>query len=640
MSNSSSRRPRNPRTGSSPDAPLRNSMAGTSLITGAKAAMRRLNLLRAIIIALLIVLILRLVWVQLIIGPNLSSQAQEQRRVKIAEPARRGTITDTNGENLAYTMESSLLSVHPNKLRSFMEKRHEINPDSYPDPDQRMKDIADDLPRMIGDDDKADDVKSEDIEKKLTSDDDYSVLVRNVDPDKAEKIVKKYPEITAERQDVRQYPNGAIGENVLGKLSQDGSGQFGLELSQDSDLQGTNGSYTVDIAAQGMAIPGSRRDEHPAIDGDSYQLTLDNDMQTFVQQSLEQAKANSGAEDASAVVLDAKSGHILSMATTGTIDPNGDIEKQLKEGKQFGDRTISNPFEPGSVGKVITAAASIEDKKTTPDEVLQVPGSINDSGVTVKDAWDHGVTPYTTTGIFSKSSNVGTLMLAQRVGPDSFNNYLNKFGIGQATGVELPNETSGFLPPRSQWAAGTFANLPIGQGFSTSLLQMASIYQTIANDGVRIEPRIVKSIKDPDGKEVSTDAPSETRVVSAQTARTVRNMFRGVVQKDSGNQQGTGPGAAIDGYQIAGKTGTAQQVDPDTGAYSNSKYWITFAGIAPADDPRFVVAIMLNNPARGVHGEGGQSAAPLFHDIASWALNRYNVPPSKEPSDTLLLQAG
>ena len=167
MSNSSSRRPRNPRTGSSPDAPLRNSMAGTSLITGAKAAMRRLNLLRAIIIALLIVLILRLVWVQLIIGPNLSSQAQEQRRVKITEPARRGTITDTNGEDLAYTMESSLLSVHPNKLRSFMEKRHEINPDSYPDPDQRMKDIADDLPRMIGDDGKADDVKSEDIEKKL-----------------------------------------------------------------------------------------------------------------------------------------------------------------------------------------------------------------------------------------------------------------------------------------------------------------------------------------------------------------------------------------------------------------------------------------------------------------------------------------
>lgn len=246
--------------------------------------MRRLNLLRAIIIALLIVLILRLVWVQLIIGPNLSSQAQEQRRVKITEPARRGTITDTNGEDLAYTMESSLLSVHPNKLRSFMEKQHEINPDSYPDPDQRMKDIADDLPRMIGDDGKADDVKSEDIEKKLTSDDDYSVLVRNVDPDKAEKIVKKYPEITAERQDVRQYPNGAIGENVLGKISQDGSGQFGLELSQDSDLQGTNGSYTVDIAAQGMAIPGSRRDEHPAIDGDSYQLTLDNDMQTFVQQ--------------------------------------------------------------------------------------------------------------------------------------------------------------------------------------------------------------------------------------------------------------------------------------------------------------------------------------------------------------------
>ncbi|MEJ4113317.1 peptidoglycan D,D-transpeptidase FtsI family protein [Corynebacterium kroppenstedtii] len=639
MSNSSSRRPRDRYKSKPADAPLRETLSGTSLITGAKAAMRRLNLLRAIIIFLLIVLVMRLVWVQLIIGPNLSSQAQEQRRVKIAEPARRGTITDINGRDLAYTMESSLLSVHPNTLRAFMEKRHEIDPDEYPEPDQRIKDIAKKLPTMVGDKGK-DDVKPEDIKKKLTSGDKYSVLVRNVDPDKAQKIVKKYPEITAERQDVRQYPNGAIGENILGKISQDGSGQFGLELSQDSDLQGTNGSYTVDIAAQGMAIPGSRRDEHPAVDGDSYQLTLDNDMQTYVQQSLEQAKTHSGAEDASAVVLDAKTGQVLSLATTGTIDPNGDIEKQLKEGRQFGDRTVSNPFEPGSVGKVITAAASIEDKKTTPDEVLHVPGSINDSGVTVKDAWEHGVTPYTTTGVFSKSSNVGTLMLAQRVGPDAFNDYLKKFGIGQATGIELPNETSGFIPARSQWAGGTFANLPIGQGFSTSLLQMASIYQTIANDGVRVQPRIVKTIKSSDGHEVSTNTPDETRVVSAQTAKTVRNMFRGVVQKAGGNQQGTGPGAAIDGYQVAGKTGTAQQVDPKTGAYSNSKYWITFAGIAPADDPRFVVAIMLNNPDRGVHGEGGQSAAPLFHDIASWALDRYNIPPSREPGDTLLLQAG
>lgn len=598
---------------------------------------KRVRMILAVIVLIVIAMVLRLTWVQVIAGPSLASQAQLQRTAVITEPAHRGTITDRNGNILAYTMEARSLSVHPLRLRDFMQERHDLDPENVPEPDARIEQIVEELPKMINK--QEDDIRPEDIRDKLTSKNNYEVLVRNVDPDVAAEVAKKFPEITSERQDIRQYPNGAIAQNVIGKISTDNQGQFGLELSQDGRLQGINGSRTVDVAGDGYAIPGSTRDEHPAVNGDAYELTLDLDAQTFIQQQVQQARENSQAESANAVVLDAHTGEIVAMASSDTINPNGDIEKQLKQKRVFGDRTTAETYEPGSVGKIMTAAAAIEEGKTTPDEVLDVPGSIDMAGVTVKDAWDHGVVPYTTTGIFGKSSNVGTLMLAQRVGEEKMYNYFRDFGIGQATGVGLPYETGGYMPELSQWSGGTFANLPIGQGMSMSLLQMTSIYQTLANDGVRVEPRLIRSITAADGSSVPTDEAKETQVVSSETARTVVDMFRAVTQSDpSGVQQGTGSNGAIEGYQTSGKTGTAQQIDEDTGAYSNSEYWITFAGIAPADDPRFVVGIMLDKPKRGTDGGGGQSAAPLFKDITSWLLDHYNVPLSADPGPQLMLE--
>ncbi len=598
---------------------------------------KRVRMMLAVIVLIVIAMVLRLTWVQVIAGPSLASQAQLQRTAVITEPAHRGTITDRNGNILAYTMEARSLSVHPLRLRDFMQERHDLDPENVPEPDARIEQIVEELPKMINKQD--DDIRPKDIRDKLTSKNNYEVLVRNVDPDVAAEVTKKFPEITSERQDIRQYPNGAIAQNVIGKISTDNQGQFGLELSQDGRLQGINGSRTVDVAGDGYAIPGSTRDEHPAVNGDAYELTLDLDAQTFIQQQVQQARENSQAESANAVVLDAHTGEIVAMASSDTINPNGDIEKQLKQKRVFGDRTTAETYEPGSVAKIMTAAAAIEEGKTTPDEVLDVPGSIDMAGVTVKDAWDHGVVPYTTTGIFGKSSNVGTLMLAQRVGEEKMYNYFRDFGIGQATGVGLPYETGGYMPELSQWSGGTFANLPIGQGMSMSLLQMASIYQTLANDGVRVEPRLIRSITAADGSSVPTDEAKETQVVSPETARTVVDMFRAVTQSDpSGVQQGTGSDGAIEGYQTSGKTGTAQQIDENTGAYSNSEYWITFAGIAPADDPRFVVGIMLDKPKRGTDGGGGQSAAPLFKDITSWLLDHYNVPLSADPGPQLMLE--
>lgn len=599
------------------------------------------------VVVVALVLMARLVQVQLLQQDGLAHSASEQRTVQTPLYADRGAVTDRDGRDLAYTMKASMIVAFPNQLETYMadrykiDKRTEDNPDGALPPDEQLDEIVDELPDMLEGDTGA--VKKEDLREALTSDSNYVRLVQNVDPDIAERIIARWPELSTENQDVRQYPNGAVGANIVGKYGWVGDGveggQYGLELSQDARLQGTNGSVTSDVGNDAV-IPGTVRDRHPAVNGDSYQLTLDTDAQAYIQQQVQQAKDKSGAESASAVVLDAKSAEVIAMATSDTINPMGDLDKQVDQGKEFTNRVVENAFEPGSVAKVMTAAAAIEEGKTTPDEVLQVPGTIEMSGVTVKDAWDHGVVPYTTTGVFGKSSNVGTLMLADRVGEDKFSEYLHNFGIGQASDLGLPSETAGYVPDLDQWSGGTFANLPIGQGMSMNLLQMTSIYQALANDGVRVAPSLISSVTSPDGTEIPQDDPEETRVVSPATARTVVDMFRAVNQTDpTGVQQGTAPAAGIEGYQTAGKTGTAQQIDPDTKAYSNSNYWITYAGIAPADDPRFVVGIMLDNPQRSSDGSGGQSAAPLFHDVGSWLLDHYNVPLSATEAPRLILEA-
>ncbi|QPK80368.1 penicillin-binding protein 2 [Corynebacterium lizhenjunii] len=618
----------------------------------------RLFKLLAVVLAVVMVMCARLAWVQIVWGPDLAQQASAQRTRVYVDPARRGAIVDREGQILAYTMHARSLTVSPLRLRDELREQEKRKLDAEDTPSDwgeadfnreldarvegRLKEMARGIPEKI----KAagretNGVDSKEILAKLQADTQYEILVRNVDPDVAEEIADTYHGVAPDRQSIRQYPNGAIAENVVGKVSMDGTGQFGLEAAADALLSGLDGRSTGDVSVNGQHIPGTLRDERDAIDGHRIELTLDLDLQTFVQQKLEKAVANSRAKSGEAVVLDAATGEVLAMANSGTIDPNGDIDKQLKQGKDFENRSISHPFEPGSVAKIVTAAATLEEGITHPEEVHQVPGSIDMAGVTVSDAWSHGVEPYTTTGVFGKSSNVGTLMLAEKLGQDKYAEYLNAFGLGRVTGVELPNESAGIVPDKSQWSGGTFANLPIGQGMSWTALQMASVYQTLANGGERIEPRIITSVTDAAGQKLDIDPPARTRVVSPETAAQVVNMFRAVFQADpAGINNGTAGGNSIEGYQLSGKTGTAQQVDKNTGAYSNSNYWITFAGIAPADDPRFVVAIMLDNPQSGVNddGSGGQSAAPVFRDIAQWLIDRDNIPTSP-PADHLVLRA-
>ncbi len=562
---------------------------------------------------------------------GLRAQAAGQLKVTDVEKAVRGSIVDRNSEKLAFTIEARALTFQPVRIRKQLEEARQKSPKA-PDPQQRLRDIAREVSGRL---ENRPDMAT--VLKKLQSSDTFVYLARAVDPAIAQAITDQFPEVGAERQDLRQYPGGSLAANVVGGIDWDGHGLLGLEDALDSSLAGTDGSITYDRGSDGVVIPGSYRNRHDAVDGSTVQLTLDNDIQFYVQQQVQQAKNAAGAKNVSAVVLDAKTAEVLAMANDNTFDPSQDIGRQGD--RQLGNLPVSSPFEPGSVNKIITASSVFEFGLSTPDEVLQVPGSIDMGGVTVRDAWNHGVMPYTTTGVFGKSSNVGTLMLAQRLGPERFFEMARKFGLGQRTNVGLPGESDGLVPPMEQWSGSTFSNLPIGQGLSMTLLQMAGMYQTIANDGVRIPPRIVKTTIAPDGKRTEEPRPDGIRVVSPETAQTVRNMLRAVVQRDPmGYQQGTGPAAGVAGYQMAGKTGTAQQINPACGCYYSDVYWITFAGIATVDNPRYVIGIMMDAPHRAADGSPGSSAAPLFHNISAWLMQRENVPLSPDPGPPLTLQ--
>jgi len=586
----------------------------------------------AVIFLLLIAAAVQLFYLQVPGAAKLRAQAASQLKVTDVEKAMRGSIVDRNGAKLAFTTQARALTFQPVKVRDELAEAKKKKPDA-PEPAQRLMEIAKGVAQRLNNRPDATTVL-----KKLQSNETFVYLARAVDPAVATAITTKFPEVGAERQDIRQYPGGSLAANVVGGIDWDGHGLLGLEDAMDGVLAGTDGSITYDRGSDGVVIPGSYRNRHMAVNGSTVELTLDNDIQFYVQQQVELAKGNAGANSVAAVVLDAKTGEVLAMANDNTFDPSQDIGRQ--EDRQLGNLPVSSPFEPGSVNKIVTASSVIEFGLSNPDEVLSVPGSINMGGVTVSDAWEHGVMPYTTTGVFGKSSNVGTLMLAQRIGPERYADMLAKFGLGQRTGVGLPGESAGIVPPIDQWSGSTFSNLPIGQGLSVTLLQMTAMYQTIANDGVRVPPRIVRAVVGPDGKRTAEPRPDGIPVVSPQTAQTVRNMLRAVVQRDPmGYQQGTGPQAAVEGYQISGKTGTAQQINPACGCYYSDVYWTTFAGITTTDDPRYVVGIMMDNPHRAADGRPGSSAAPLFHNIASWLLQRENVPLSPDPGPPLTLQA-
>jgi cell division protein FtsI (penicillin-binding protein 3) len=589
--------------------------------TPAGAARARLAIGRIVLIVALVAAGLKLIQLQVLQAEELAAKAAGQRTTVELLPAERGTITDRNGTPLAFSTAARTLYAMPNRIIS---EQREVGKD----PRAYKAAMARRVAEVLGGQ-----VSEREVLDKLLSDQTVVRLAAVVEPAQARAIQRDFPEISDEYREVRQYPGGELAANVLGVANwrsdeQKIRGLVGLESFTDTLLAGVDGRRVVDTAeGEDTVIPGSERAVRPPVPGTDLELTLDADLQYVVQQLTEDYATQRGADTASVVVLDAQTGEVHAMANGTTFDPNNLAQA---DPDNLGNPAVTTPFEPGSVNKVVTAAAAIEHGVVRPETVLQVPGRIEIRNTTVGDAWPHGVLDMTFTGVLAKSSNVGTLMTAQRVGPDRYMEILDRFGIGAPTGIGLPGESGGRVPPREQWSGSTFLNLPIGQGLSMTLLQMTGMYQAIANDGVRLPPRIIEAEIAPDGTRTQRPRPEGVRVVSPKTARTVRNMLRAVVQDEPG-QQGTAPAAALAGYQIAGKTGTGQQVDPACGCYSSSKYWITFAGMLPAQDPRFVVGIVLDNP------DGGTSAAPLFHDIASYLAQHHQIPLSPGPSPVATL---
>lgn len=576
----------------------------------------RLVLGRVALVLALVAAGLKLVHVQGLQAAELSTRAANQRTTVQMLPAERGRITDRNGTPLAFSVQAQALYAQPRRIVA-EQRAVRVDPDLHKQAMARR--VADVLGPPVSE---------QEVLSQLRSDRTTVLLAPFVRPAQARAIQQDFPEISAEYREIRQYPGGELAANVLGVANWRADerkvrGLVGLENYADTLLAGRDGRRVVDTAEGSDAIiPGSERAVRTPVPGSGLELTLDSDLQYTLQQMLGDFARKYRAKGASAVVLDARTAEVYAMANDVTFDPN-DLASATPE--LLANPAVSAPFEPGSVNKIVTAAAAIESGIMQPDTPLQVPGHIRVADRTVSDAWSHGTLNLTFTGVLARSSNVGTLLTAQRLGEDRFVDMMQRMGLGQRTGVGLPGESAGRVPPRDQWSGSTFANLPIGQGLSMTVLQMAGMYQAIANDGLRIPPRIVSAEIAPDGTRTATPQPEGVRVVSPETARTVRDMLRAVVQDEPGGQQGTSPEAALDGYQIAAKTGTAQQVNPACGCYSNSNYWINFAGILPADAPRFVVGIALDDPAIG-------NAAPLFHDIASYLAGRYQIPLSPGPS--------
>ncbi|MFJ7215527.1 peptidoglycan D,D-transpeptidase FtsI family protein [Amycolatopsis sp. NPDC098790] len=593
----------------------------------------RFSAVRLILVAILLVAGVKLVQVQWFDAAALSAAAERQRTQTIDIPAQRGSIVDRNGAKLAFSVEVRSLSVNLKAFHKSMDDFAVKNPGTKKTFDSETaaaaKYIAAKVPTLT-------EQQLLDLFHKPAS---FTYLEHNVEPSVAAGIVKNYPWIGVEKRALREYPGGSLASNIVGAAnwrSDDPDvskhnlhGLVGLELVRDNDLAGTPGRMLVNTknGSDNVVIPGTERDLQAAVPGSDLELTIDSDLQYEVQRQLSDYVRQSHAKGGQAVVLDAKTGEVYALANDTTFDPN---DQSTWTPDDLNNPAVTTPFEPGSVNKIVTATGAIDYGIATPESTIQVPGALQVADKTVHDAWTHGTQTFTTAGIFAKSSNIGTLLLAQKIGEERYSDLLKKFGLGQRTGVGLPGESAGVVPARSQWSATTFGNLPIGQGLSMTVLQMAGMYQAIANDGLRVEPRIVKAKVNPDGTTVGEPAPKQVQVVSPQTAKTVRDMMRAVAQNGKGLQKGTAPSAAVEGYQISGKTGTGQQVDPRTKAYSDHLYNITFAGILPADHPRFVVGIRLDAPDTTL--PVGHSAAPLFHTIASYLTQRYQIPLSDGPS--------
>ena len=418
-----------------------------------------------------------------------------------------------------------------------------------------------------------------------------------------------------ERSYIREYPNGKLSASLVGIVNDQGIGASGIESSLNSILAGVNGKY-VYANGRGNIIPGSEQIRVDAKSGTSIRLTIDRDVQWVAQNAISQAVASAKAESGTVIVMDPKTGHILAQASAPTFDPNN---AQTITQSKLRNPAVQEVYEPGSTGKVITVAAALEEKIVTPGTVFTIPYSLKVAGETFRDHEKHPPQRLTTTGLLAVSSNTGSIKLGQALGKDNLYNYLRKFGIGESTQSSLPGESAGILHPVKDWSGSSLPTISFGQGYSVTALQATSVFATIANDGVRVKPTILSGLVDQSGKFTAAKQSESIKVLSQETAQSLRKMMESVVSPN-----GTAPSAAIDGYRVAGKTGTAERYNSRCNCYSG--YTASFIGFAPADEPKYVVNVTIQDP-KGLHW-GGLLAGPVFKEVMSFVLQNEKIKPT------------
>ncbi|WP_395694697.1 peptidoglycan D,D-transpeptidase FtsI family protein [Nocardioides sp.] len=557
----------------------------------------RLRIGFVVIAMVLSVFAARLVQLQGLDPNSYAAMAAAEGLVRVELPAERGDILDRNGEPFADSVDGLMVVADPELTAS------------------KAPQLARFLYRHL-------DVEYAPTLAKLRADSKFEYIARRVPSTVATEVVaaaekQGFEGLDTRRDPVRDYPAGDVAANLVGFVGTD-EPLAGMERTFDRQLSGTDGSARYEVGG-GNRIPLGESTVTDAVDGTDLRTTLDLHLQWYTQKVLAQAVEDANADSGFAVVLDRRSGETLALADVPTYDANDPTEAPKED---LGSRAMQDVYEPGSVEKVLTVSALLDQGLVTPRTKIVVPPELDRQDRPIHDWFTHGTIHLTMAGAIAQSSNIATVLAADRFKRGQLYDYLRKFGLGQPTDIGVRGETQGLLPAKSSWTHQTQDRIAFGQSLSVNGMQMAAAINTIANGGVRVSPSLIEgSATTDDGTLVGTDHTTERRVVSPQAARAMTQMMERVVDPDAG----VAPAAQVPGYVVAGKTGTAQAVGADCACYDGT-FDVSFAGFAPADDPRFTVYVVIKNPRNG--GGGGSTAGPVFSRIMSYALKRYAIPPT------------
>lgn len=570
-----------------------------------RLAHSRIAILVTVIFGVLILFACQLVRVQVIQANAYQAKAANEMQSTRVIPAPRGEITDVNGIGFARSVSAINIVVDQTQIS---------------DPARVAAFVAPIL-----------NLPAEDIQNSITGTRKYSIVLKNARPalwdrlteelynynktlenkELENRIIGFFPE----RVFIREYPSGSLVSSLIGFVRADGIGASGLESGQNSVVTGVDGRYSY-APGYGAEIPGSQRELVAAKSGTNIRLTIDRDVQWVAAEAIAKAVKDSAASSGTVIVMDPKTGEIVAHATAPTFNPNNTKNVELS---LMRNPSVQDVYEPGSTGKVMTMAAALEERTVSPTTVFTVPYMLRRGGEAFHDHDRHPIQHLTTSGILAVSSNTGTIQVGETLSNDTLYNYLRKFGIGSKTGSGLPGESAGILRPVSDWSRTTAPTVAFGQGYSLTAMQATSVFATIANNGVRVSPTVIAGTSDASGHFTPAANRTSTRVISEDTAVKLRIMMESVV-----SSQGTAPSAAIPGYRVAGKTGTANRYDQNTGRYSG--YTASFIGFAPADAPRYVISVTLQEPKNGHYG--GSLGGPVFKKVMTFVLQSENVAPT------------